>query len=170
MDGRRGWHGSPGLPTTAIADAQRWYAVIPLPLPSADLRQVKPGDFRAESAAYDWASGREALRIPARRGQRLSPSPAWCFIRGRTAADGPDADRDGRGCTGQERWHRSGRDNHGIFAANSLLYTYDESLDDYGPGHDPAGEYLNALDPATGKSVQRFRFYPDYRPFSSLVR
>ena len=70
--------------------------------------------------------------------------------------------------TGDERWKHSGRDINGIFAVNNLLYAYDESLENYGPNRDPAGEYLNGYNPLTGAWVQRLLFSPGYSPLSSL--
>lgn len=150
------------------ADETRFYATLQLPLASYNPFKIKPEDIRSELVAFDWMSDRELWRIPGASGANPIAFHDLVF-QARSDGNIPNSTLvTTDAVTGQERWHHSGRSIHGLFAVNDLLYAYDESLDNSGPDHDPPGEYLNALDPATGDPKQRIRFYPQFRPLSSL--
>lgn len=150
-----------GVTGTVPADEKRWYAVIPRlqPLSASQLPQ-------ADLTAFDWADGREVWRMPCVNSASLIAMGTFLFHT-RTAGAEPDnvlvaTDP----ATGQERWHRTGGSIRGMFLANDRLYTYNESVDT--GVLDTQGQFLNVFDPRTSAPVQRVRFYPEYRPNSTL--
>ncbi len=156
-----------GFRGDVLADAKHWYAVIPLPLPRSDQRPIDPKEFRAELVAFDWVSGREAWRIPCEDSEDPLVLGDLLFHTGAQGEGGPfnhviatDV------ATGQERWHHSAGMISGMFLANHRLYLYNEAQDT--GVTDTQGQFLNVLDPTTGEPLQRLRFYPEFRPLSSL--
>ena len=63
--------------------------------------------------------------------------------------------------TGKTHWKMTRNEINGLFAARDVLYAYDDT-------RDPDGEYLSAIDPATGKTTRSTLLYPLYRPTTHL--
>jgi len=155
-----------GFRGEALADDKRWYAVIPLPLPHSASHQITPQDFQAELVAFDWTNGREAWHIPCQANGEPLVLDTLLFHTRIDGSGNPDLLIAMDPSTGQERWHRPVGSIHGMFLANNRLYVYNEAQDT--GVADTGGQFLNALDLATGEPLQRIRFYPEFRPLSSL--
>lgn len=154
--GAAAWHKEIlGGDITAIADDSRLYVRLQLPLNSYDNFEFKSDDLKYEMLTFRWTDGTMGWRIPCpSTGDML----AW---NGRLFFDG----RENNGThsmliavdaeTGKEQW-RTARDNiDGVFSAHEALYVYGES-------HDPEGEYLNVINPATGITVRTLPYNPQF--------
>ena len=158
-NGLQGWHVQ--VPSAAGSDMSGdtcWYVVAPQVSQSGDVGTEPERPFSV-LAAYNWKDGSEAWRTSIWYGEPLLTASGVVLH--------SHSDGSGRGATvlaldaatGLECWRKSGRDIGGMYAANNLIYLYNEQLDSYGPAYDPAGDYLNGYEPKTGKPVHRFRFF-----------
>jgi len=138
-----------------VADSSRLYMRLQLPLVSYDDFDFKPDDLKYEMLTFRWTDGRMGWRIPC---GTVNNMLAW---NGRLFFDG----RENNGIrymliavdanTGKEQWRTMRGDINGLFPARDALYAYGES-------HDPEGEYLNVINPATGHGMQTLPFNPQF--------
>lgn len=140
---------------TTVVDDSRLYMRLQLPVVSHNYYDFKDDDLKYEMLTFRWADGRMGWRIPCpSTGDML----AW---NGRLFFDG----RENHGTrnmliavdanTGKEQWRTMRSDINGLFAARDALYAY-------GDAHDPEGEYLSAINPATGLNMQILPYNPQF--------
>ena len=146
---------------TAVADDSRVYVRIQLPTTSNDTFAVKPEDFKFEIVSFRWSDGTMGWR---KTDSSSSTMLAWNNRLYYEALDGgttKNALVAVDAATGQELWRSARRAAYGLFPAHGVLYAYDDS-------RDPDGEFLSAINLASGRTAESLRIYRLFRSATHL--